>query len=167
MAPRPWTDTDNDRLRELHAAGHSLHAIAQQMGRAKSTISKHAERAGLAWDRGRVDAATKAKTADAKARRADLKLRLLTRAEAILTRLEADTFTTLVPNGPGSQGTRTLTFVPPDAEKALATSLSSYVSTFDRLEKLDADQGTTEAVGMLDQIASAIAGAADALRDPQ
>ncbi len=50
-APRPWTDTDDTTLRQLHAAGKSLHAIAGDLGRSKAVVSRYAKQAGLSWDR--------------------------------------------------------------------------------------------------------------------
>ncbi|WP_130012150.1 helix-turn-helix domain-containing protein [Serinicoccus sediminis] len=163
MATPRWTQADTDRLTDLHSQGLSLGKIAEQMGRGKATISTRAKAAGLTWDRDQVAAATQAKTRDAKARRADIKLRLLTRVEANLDRLDADTFHTLVPSGPGIHDPRQLSFVPPDDEKHLATSITSYLGAYDRLEKLDGDGGVADAVGMLDKIADAIKGAAQAL----
>ena len=87
MAATPWTDADTARLAELHATGRSLHAIAADMDRAKSTIHRKAKDAGLSFDRDTVNAATDAKVADAKARRTALQLHLLEDAEKLRTQL--------------------------------------------------------------------------------
>jgi hypothetical protein len=87
MAADPWTDADTTRLRQLHSAGKSLHAIAAEMGRAKSTIHRKAKEAGLTFDRDTVAAATEAKMTDAKARRTALQLALLEDAEKLRTQL--------------------------------------------------------------------------------
>lgn len=87
MTPAAWTDTDNAQLLKLHAAGHSLHSIAKQMGRAKSTINRHAALAGLGWDRSQTAKATEAVITDARARRAVLEQRFLDEAEASLDRM--------------------------------------------------------------------------------
>ncbi|WP_122262198.1 helix-turn-helix domain-containing protein [Ornithinimicrobium cerasi] len=167
-APRRWTPADDDTLRALHAQGRTLHAIAGEMGRGKATISAKAAEMDppLSWARDQVANATQAKVVDAKARRADVKLRLLSRAEHLLSRLEATEFTTLVPDGPGVQASKTLPFVPPDDEKALSGALASYLASYDRLEKLDGDNGVADAVGMLDKIADAIKAAAATMPDP-
>lgn len=153
--PRPWTDHDTDRLRELHGQGKTLTAIARELDRSKYLISTKAKDAGLSWDRSRTAAATHARTVDARARRAAIKDRLYGRAEAILDRLEAETFDTLVMSA-GSQEHRNLTFVPPQDERHLSSSASTYLAAAERLEKLDADAGTQQAVGMLDAVMAAI-----------
>lgn len=163
--PRPWTDADTARLRELHAAGATLNACAKTMRRSRATISKYAARAGLTWDRTRTHAATQAKVIDAKARRRAILDRLYTRAETVLGRLEANTFTTLVMSA-GSQVTETLTFVPPQDERHLSSSVATYLTSVERLEKLDADHGVEQARGMLDQIGRAITAAAEQLGNP-
>ncbi|MBW0254961.1 hypothetical protein [Cellulomonas sp. PS-H5] len=47
MAAGPWTNAEDARLRELHAAGRTLGGAAQEMGRAKATVSRHATLLGL------------------------------------------------------------------------------------------------------------------------
>lgn len=77
MAAEPWTSVDDTRLRELHASGVTLHAATGEMGRSKSTISRHSALLGLGWDRAQTKRAAQAKKADAEGRRAQLKLDLL------------------------------------------------------------------------------------------
>lgn len=160
-SPRPWTPEDDEVLLRMHGEGASLHAIAKHLGRSKTTVHRAATRLELVWDRSKTAKAVEARTLDAKARRADIKLRLLTRADSLLSRLESDTFTTLVPTGGGEKKTRTLTYVPPEDERHVAQSLSSYLSTYDRLDKLDTDSGVATAVSMLGDIITAIREVAD------
>jgi hypothetical protein len=86
-APQMWTDADEQTLRDLHATGMTLTAIAKQMGRSKNTISKYAERLGLSWDRTRTAAATEARKIDAAARRVALEERYLVEADRLLDQL--------------------------------------------------------------------------------
>lgn len=79
--PRSWTAEDDKTLAELHGQGLSLHAISKQMGRAKRTISDHAAKAGLSFDRAATERATAASVKDAKSRQAKLKLDILTELE--------------------------------------------------------------------------------------
>ncbi|TDD25001.1 helix-turn-helix domain-containing protein [Actinomadura sp. KC06] len=76
-AGRPLTQQDRDQVRALHAQGLNRNAIAREIGRAQSTVSKIAAELGLNFDRSRTREATKAKVADAKARRAQLASDLL------------------------------------------------------------------------------------------
>lgn len=69
----PVTDADREQVRRLHAEGASRNAIARQLGRSASTVSKIARELGLAFSGGaRVAAATEARRADAAARREQL-----------------------------------------------------------------------------------------------
>lgn len=54
----PWTDVDNDTLRNHHADGLSLTEAAKRMGRPKTTVAVHARKMGLKWDRTQTAAAT-------------------------------------------------------------------------------------------------------------
>lgn len=82
-APRPWTDPENDVLRDLHGKGMSLNAIAKEMTRSKQAVSLRAAKLGLNWDRTRTAAAAQARHIDAKARRAALQVALLEDAERL------------------------------------------------------------------------------------
>ena len=50
-AGRPWTDDEDQRLRQLHAEGMALHSIAKEIGRAKSSVHDRAQHLDLTWDR--------------------------------------------------------------------------------------------------------------------
>lgn len=66
----PITDRDREQIRRLHAEGKPRNAIARQIKRSPSTVSKIAEALGLTFAGGaRVAAATEAHRADAAARR--------------------------------------------------------------------------------------------------
>lgn len=88
----PITDHDRDQVRQLHAQGKNRNAIAREIGRAQSTVSKIARELGLTFDRSRTAKATEAKVADAKERRAELATLALDDAHAMRARaLAADT----------------------------------------------------------------------------
>lgn len=84
---RPWTDAEDQTLRELHAAGMSLHAIAAQMDRGKATIHRKASDAGLDFDRTQTAKAAEAKKIDAADRRVTLELLYLEKATDVLAQL--------------------------------------------------------------------------------
>lgn len=84
MASRPVGDDDRDRVRQLHAQGHTRNEIARQTGRSGRTVSRLAAEMGLTFERGdQVRAATAARKVDAKARRAALSVALLEDAERL------------------------------------------------------------------------------------
>jgi len=83
----PWTADEDAKLTELHAAGKSLHAIATDMGRSKSTVNDHAAQLGISFDRSRTAKAAQAVVADNKLRRARLIGTLYDRAEELLEQI--------------------------------------------------------------------------------
>ncbi|MGW8935993.1 hypothetical protein [Gordonia terrae] len=83
----PWSDADDQTLRDLWAAGLSLTAIADEMNRGKATIHRYAAKAGLSFDRSKTKAATEAKKIDAADRRVTLELLYLEKATDILAQL--------------------------------------------------------------------------------
>jgi hypothetical protein len=92
MGSGPLTDGELDRLRQMHSTGASRNQIAAALGRSGSTITSHAQRLGLTFERGtEVAAATAAKVMDAKARRAQLQLDLLAKAERLLSQIDQPT----------------------------------------------------------------------------
>lgn len=160
----PWTPERDQIVRDGYANGTPVRQLAAQLGCGTSSITRRAQALGVTTTAGdQVRAAVAAKQLTAKQRRTAVLDRLYTRAETVLTRLEADTFTTLTMSA-GSQLTQELTFVPPQDERHLSSSISTYLASAERIEKLDADAGTVEAVGMLDRIADAIKAAADTIR---
>ena len=89
--PQPgprWTDADTQALVDMHDAGMTLNAIAKEMGRSTDTIHRHAQRAGLSWDRSHTKAATEARKTDAAARRVELELLYLEKATKVLDQLD-------------------------------------------------------------------------------
>lgn len=168
-APRTWTTDDDATLATLHGQGMSLHAIAKEMGRGKATISRKAAEQDppLTWDRAQVANATQAKVADAKARRAQLKADLLDDAARLRKQLWQQT--TYVDHGGKDFDEVEWTLDEPIfADKLrIMQAVSTAVGSYDRLEKLDGDQGTIEAVGMLDKIADAIKAAAEHMAPPE
>lgn len=83
----PWSDADDQTLRDLHAAGMSLHAIAKEMSRGKATIHRKASDAGLDFDRTQTAKAAEAKKIDAADRRVTLELLYLEKATDVLAQL--------------------------------------------------------------------------------
>jgi hypothetical protein len=82
-SPRPVTDQDRQRIRQLHAEGLGRNDIARELGRSGQTISKIADELGLRFDRAATLAATRARKADAAALRATLTLDYLRDAQRL------------------------------------------------------------------------------------
>lgn len=84
---REWTTEDSKQLATLHNNGESLHAIAKQMGRSKSTVSAWSARLGLSFDRTQVAKAADAVHVDNKAKRLALESRLLDEASKVIDQM--------------------------------------------------------------------------------
>lgn len=154
-----WTPEDDNTLRAHHAAGRSLHWIAQEMGRGKATISNKAKALGLAWDRAQVASATVAKVRDAKARRADAllaELEILERSQQrVLVTLRGDgPWSTIVRGEGGAENARALDFVPPRDLRDETSARASMAVVIDRLHT--DDNGATEARSMLARLADSL-----------
>lgn len=134
------TPDEVDRIKAGHAAGKSCNAIARELGRSPSTVSKHADRLGLSWADKQPRAATIAKQASNRDRRATLVARLYTRAERILDRLEADRFKLVGMDKDGYARTNTIDAdaIPGAEERALTGMVVNALVAAARLEAIDA-----------------------------
>lgn len=159
MPPRrPWTDAHDAELRQHHAAGKSLHGIAKEMGRAKSTVAAAAERLDLSWDRDKVAKATQAKVLDARARRAravEVELDLLeTSQEQIRAGLAGVGWKTLQRAEGGAEDVVTLEFVPARDLREHTAARSAMAGIITRLDHTDL--GVEAGRSMLDALAASL-----------
>lgn len=143
----PITDRDREQVRRLHAAGKSRNAIAREIKRSASTVSKIAEALGLTFAGGaRVAAATEARRADAAARRELLADEALDGALGQVTRTA------------GAESAR-------DARDH-ATAARALTEVHARVSELARQTGTGSAGGsMLDRLADALIGPAGGDRE--
>ena len=157
-----WTPEHDDRLRELHAAGTSMHGIAQEMGWSKPTISKKAKALGLDWDRTQTAKATEALVVDARGRRAKLQLALLEDAEKLRQQAWKPT---VVFNFGGKDNTyeqRTID-EPTFADKLkIMQAVGIAVDRSLKLDLHDSAAGAAQVVGLLQETARALGIADDA-----
>ncbi|MEU0844808.1 hypothetical protein ABZ370_35790 [Streptomyces sp. NPDC005962] len=86
---RTFSAKDEEQLRQLHADGVSRNEIARQMDWSVGTITNHAQRFGLAFDREAVRAATDARQIDLKDRRQRIHEQLLDLAERAIDRAQS------------------------------------------------------------------------------
>lgn len=161
--PRPVTQADHDRVRELHAKGLSRNAIAEDTGRSGRTISRIADKLGLTFDRERTRAATEAKKEDARSKRAALALRLLDDAERLRQQLWKPA--EYVDHGGKEFDEARWTMPEPTfADKAkIMQSVGIAVDRAVKLDEYDADQGAAGARSMLGDLGRALGAAAEAL----
>lgn len=156
VAGRPVNDDDRRRVAELHAAGMSCAAIAARIGRARSTVSKIAAAAGLAFDRAQTKTATAARVADAKARRAQLAALLVEDAHRLRAQLWEPC--TLVKIG-GKDNVATEHPLPRplfDDQLRIVQATSLAAERHARLVELDADTGIDDGKAMLSELMGAL-----------
>ncbi|CAM5589850.1 helix-turn-helix domain-containing protein [Streptomyces purpurascens] len=83
----PVTDAELQRIRELHAEGKGRNEISRLTGRSLRTISVHAQKMGLSFDRTMTEEATRARKADLEERRVILAEALQGDAEQLTEQL--------------------------------------------------------------------------------
>ncbi|MGW2932949.1 hypothetical protein ACWDA7_14025 [Streptomyces sp. NPDC001156] len=157
---RTFSAEDEGTLRQLHADGLPRNEIARQMGWAVGTITNHAQRLGLSFDREAVRAATDARQVDLKDRRQRLQERLLDLADLQITRAQnpyrltgfdhLGQFVAQIVDQPPAKETKDLTLA---ASSALTSAL--------KLAQVDAgDEGRENARGLLATLGEAMTTAA-------
>lgn len=83
---QPLSDAEIATVRRLHGTGASANAIARELGRSPSTITRLCRREGLSFDRAQTAAAVAAHQVDFAARRAVIQQRYLDIAEELQQR---------------------------------------------------------------------------------
>lgn len=156
------TDTERDRIRELHTQGVPCNAIARQMGRSPSTVSRTAKAMGLDWDASRTAAATERKQASNRDRRAGAIRRMYDQADKLLDRLDQPTYKLVGMDKDGYARTNVIDqdAVPAADVRALHASAVNLLNTAARLELVDAGHtGQGEARGILGALQDTLAAA--------
>ncbi|MFE4918999.1 hypothetical protein [Streptomyces sp. NPDC056661] len=160
---RTFSPEDEETLRQLHGENLSRNEIARQMDWAVGTITSHAKRLGLSFDRSATRAAVEARQIDLTARRQaniegayDLADEARVRA---LTRYELNGFDHL-----GNPVTRTVRRPPAREYKDFTQAWSTAMTTAVKLEQVNAgDVGRDEAQGLLRGLGAAMTAAADVI----
>lgn len=80
---RQVTDTDRERVADLHARGYGRNAIARELGWSAATITGICVDAGLSFDRAATKVAVAARKTDAAALRSELELQLVEDAQKL------------------------------------------------------------------------------------
>ncbi|WP_405459729.1 hypothetical protein OG786_20995 [Streptomyces sp. NBC_00101] len=160
---RTFSAGDEERLRQLHADGVSRNEIARQTGWSVGTITNHAQRLGLPFDREAVRAATDARQVDLTAmrqREIEGALELAQEArERALSRYQLVGFDHV-----GTPVAQILRRPPAREFKDFITSHSSAMSTVLKLAQVDAGGEAREnAKGLLRTLGEAMTAAAQDL----
>lgn len=158
---RPWTTDDDDLLREHVANGLSINKAAKAMGRGASTVAEHAKQLGLSWARPATPEAIAATRANERARRVQFRDELMTDLERLRRQLFRPALVHSFGGRDNTFATATLDQPAIADQLRLVQAIAAGMATLERLAAMDADQGVSDAAGMLDQIAKAIAKAAE------
>lgn len=134
-----WTDEESTRLTELHAAGKSLHFIANEMGRSKNTISKWASTLGLSWDRTETAKAAEAVHIDNKAKRAKAESLFLDKTIETLEQLDQPALVYSFGGPMNEYNEHILTKPDPIAQKHIMSAASTAINAAMKLGQLNSE----------------------------
>ncbi|WP_448319242.1 hypothetical protein [Streptomyces sp. CO7] len=152
---RTFAAEDEQQLRELHQQNLSRNEIARRMGWSVATITNHAQRLGLSFDREATRAATQARQVDLKDRRQRIQEQLLDLAERSIERAQSR----YLMHGWSHTGESMAEWLqqPPAKEtKDLTLAASSALTSALKLAQADAESGVHEARSMLGDLGEAL-----------
>jgi hypothetical protein len=157
---RTFSAEDEERLRQLHADGVSRNEIARQLEWSVATITNHAQRLGLSFDREATRAATDARQVDLKDRRQRIQEQLLDLAERAIERAQ-DRYLVHGFSHTGESVAEWLQQPPAKETKDLTLAASSALTSALKLAQVDAgDEGRENAQGLLRTLGEAMTAAA-------
>ncbi|BAL85476.1 hypothetical protein AMIS_2560 [Actinoplanes missouriensis 431] len=144
----PITDTERQRVAELHAEGLSRNAIAELLGRSGRTVSKICAEHDppLTFERTRTAAATAAKKADGAARRAQLQVDLLENAQRLAGQMFAPSKIWNFGGKENDYNERTLDEPPFRDKQAIALSIKALADTAMKLADYDRTDVATSGI---------------------
>ncbi|WP_371538403.1 hypothetical protein OG210_21930 [Streptomyces sp. NBC_00466] len=165
---RTFSPEDEETLRQLHRDSVSRNDIARQMGWSVGTITNHARRLGLDFDRSATRAAVEARQVDLKEQRQQAQQRLMDFFNRQLNRAQGQYRLTGFDHV--GQFVAQLVPEPPAKEtKDLTTAAMQALNGALKLAQVDAESDTDKAkaaLGSLGNALSAIYGGADDYREP-
>lgn len=133
-----------------------MHFIAKELGRSKDTVSRHADRLGLVWDRSSTARAAEAVHVDNKARRVRLEERLLTEADKVLDQMWARTIVFAFGGPLNEYSEHELDKPPVGDQKAIMQTASTAITAANKLHELNAGHNAEAAVSALAQMQTAL-----------
>lgn len=160
----PVTEEELAEIRRLHAEGYGRNDIARATGRSNRTISIHANRMGLTFDRTMTEAATAARRADLAARKADIISALYDIAEDEIAYLTRDGQYELVEVSSGQAVKYTTERLPAQDRRALINAVSLAVSTAHRMDA-DEDAGVADGISLVGRLAEGFTAAYRAMNE--
>lgn len=153
---RPVTEEERDRVFALHADGLSRNAIARELGRGESTVSRIAAEAGLRFDRHVVAEAVEAKKIDGAARRAQLQLDALDAAAKLFSQMFAPTKVYNFGGKDNDYNERAVDEPPFRDKRDIATSIKALADTALKLAEYDKATGHEDERSMLVDLRQAL-----------
>lgn len=139
-APVPWTDDEDQTLRDLAQAGRPISAMVKALtGRHPSSVKRRLDRLGIHGDRTQTAAATQAKVIDAKARRAaaalaELEILEHAQADVLATMRDRQPWTTVLKAEGGAEYETTTTKIPTRDQREAAAARSQAAGILTKLE---------------------------------
>lgn len=142
----PVTEAELKRIRELHAQGKGRNEISRIIGRSLRTISVHAAKMGLTFDRTMTEEATRARKADLEERRVILAEALQGDAEQLTERLWQRYRVFNFGGAANTYESKILDEPPADAQKALMSAAGIAIDKSLKLCPPDTDMEGLAAV---------------------
>ncbi|MGW0016926.1 helix-turn-helix domain-containing protein [Rhodococcus sp. NPDC003382] len=156
-----WTDEESRRLRELHEQGMSLRAIAEEMGRPQSTVSRWADRLDLSFDRSKTKKATEARVIDTKAARVELEQRLIAEANKVLDQMWEPTLVFSFGGKDNTYEEHLLDRPTFGDQKAIVQTAATALNAANKLHEMNAGADAEGVVSVLAEVHAAITAMAD------
>jgi transposase-like protein len=159
-SPRPVSPDERARVAELHGQGWSRNAIARDLDRSLSVVTKIARSQDLSFDREQTKAATAARQTDLKALRTATMERLLTIANEQLDRIGEEALVYAFGGKDNDYSEHKLDRPPPGDVRNLMTAAAIAIDKHVVLDRHDTDSGAAEAIGVLGKFMSGLTEAA-------
>lgn len=164
---QPLSDAEIAKVQRLHGEGASAGAIARELGRATSTVTRLCERLGLSFDRSQTAAAVKAHTVDMAKRRNALAENLLADAERIRTQLWERTTVFNFGGRDNDYNEHEFSEAPADIKRTLMQTATAAVNAHLRLVDYSARDSHDDARDIVLAFDVAVRGAYTAQQQPE
>jgi hypothetical protein len=155
--PRPLTDAEKQRIKELHAAGYGRNEIARQVNRPYGTITNYCQEEGLSFDRREeLKAATEIRLADLADLRAYLAHKLMVTAITTEEQLHLPTKVYSFGGRDNTYNDKDVDEPPPEAKKQLMATVGIAIEKSLKLSPVQEETDVNAAKSMLTTLGEAI-----------